>query len=394
MSRASADDYEFVSSDIDELLNDLISSYQLITGRTVRPASPERLFLSWVASALQEANANINYAGNQNIPSRAEGENLDALGELFFDQGRPDASPATVTMKFHISEAQSSAVIIPAGTRVAPGSGSPIFETVDEAQINIGETEVEVSCECQEDGTVGNGFAIGQINTLIDVDNILYYDHCENTDESDGGSDQADDDTYYELMVASEDAYSCAGSRGAYEYWAKTVSTEISDVVVNSPKPAQVNIYALMSDGTKAGEEVKKQILEACSEDSVRPLTDYVVVEDPEEVTYDIKLTYYTSEDAQQSAEELQAAVQTAVDEYKAWQSERLGRDINPSKLISMVMDAGAKRVVVEAPEFQHLEDGRNVAAKQGGLSYEEVKAPQIAKLNESTITNGGSEDD
>lgn len=394
MSRENADDYQFVDSDIDTLLNDLISRYELTTGRTVRPASPERLFLSWVASALEEANASINYAGNQNIPSRAEGENLDALGELFFDQGRPDASPATVMMRFHISEAQQTTILIPAGTRVSPGGGEPIFETIEDAQITIGETSVDVRCQCQTDGTVGNGFAAGQIDTLIDIDNCLYYDYCENVDESDGGSDQADDDTYYDLLVASEDAYSCAGARGAYEYWAKTVSTEIEDVVVNSPKPAQVNIYALMSDGTKAGEEVKAAILEACSDEAVRPLTDYVVAADPEEVQYDIKLTYYISQDTQQSASELEDAVNDAVAEYVAWQSGRMGRDINPSKLIAMVMEAGAKRVEVTSPVFKHLEDGREVPSKGGGLSYEDVKTPQIAKLGESTVTNGGYEDE
>lgn len=394
MSRENADDYQFVNTDIDVILNDLIRSYELITGRTVRPGSPERLFLSLMAGRELEQNVNINYAGNQNIPSRAEGENLDALGELFFDSGRPEASPATVMMRFHISEAQESAVVIPAGTRVAPSSGTPVFETIADASVNIGETTVDVRCQCQENGTIGNGFAAGQINTLIDVDNILYYDHCENTDDSGGGSDQADDDTYYELMVASEDAYSCAGAIGAYEYWAKTVSTDIADVVVNSPSMAQVNIYALMADGTKAGEEVKAQILEACSADSVRPLTDFVVVADPEEVSYDIKLTYYTSQDAQKSVSELEAAVNGAVQDYIAWQSERLGRDINPSKLIAMVMATGVKRVEVTSPVFTHLEDGRGVATNRSGLSYDDVKTPQLAKVGSTSVTNGGDEDE
>lgn len=383
MSRAANSDYQFVSDSIDEILDGLIQQYELTTGRTVKPSSPERLFLVWVAGALVEAYASINYAGNQNIPSRAEGENLDALGELFFNEGRPEATAATVMMRFYISEAQTSAILIPTGTRVSTVDGEPIFETIEDVYIGIGDTYADVRCECQESGIVGNGYAAGQINTLIDVDNILYYDHCVNTDESGGGSDEADDDEYYELMVASEDAYSCAGARGAYEYWAKSVSTDIADVVVNSPSAGTVNIYALMEDGSIAGSEIKAAILDACSADSVRPLTDYVTVEDPEEVEYDITLTYYLSADSTQSASDLEAAIEAAVDEYVSWQAGKLGRDINPSKLTSMLIEAGAKRVEITAPIYAHLVDGRSTAV-----------APQIASIGDITLTNGGYEDE
>ena len=383
MSRINSD-YEFVSYDVNKILADMIALYEAITNRTMQPSSPERLLLAWFAAAFAEANAAVNYAGNQNIPSRAEGENLDALAQLFFMTDRPDATPATVTMRFHISEAQTTAILIPKGTEVCDSDASVIFATASDAYIAIGDTYVDVRCECTEDGIVGNGFTPGQINTLVD-DSILYFDHCENIDESDGGSDVPDDDEFYDLMVASEDAYSCAGARGAYEYWAKSVSTEISDVVVNSPTPGTICIYALMDDGSIAGSEVKSAILNTCSADSVRPLTDYVTVEDPEVVTYDITLTYYLSEDSTESAADLEAAIEAAVDEYVTWQSEHLGRDINPSKLISMIMGAGAKRVVLTSPTYQHLEDGRDI---------QDVETPQIAAVGTITLTNGGYEDE
>ena len=385
MSRAAESDYQFVDDDLDTMIDELISQYEIMTGRTVQPASPERLFIAWIADALVEVNANINFAGNQNIPSRAEGENLDALGQLFYDEGRPEATPASVTVRFYISEAQSTAILIPEGTRVTTVDGDPIFETAEDAYIAIGSTYADVRCECDEDGEVGNGYTAGQINTLIDVDNILYYDHCENIDESEGGAEEADDDTYYALMVASEDAYSCAGARGAYEYWAKTVSTDIIDVVVNSPEAGKICIYALMNDGTIAGSEIKAMILAACSADSVRPLTDLVTVEDAEVVSYNIELTYYLSENSTQSASELEEAIEDAVDNYVTWQSEKLGRDINPSKLISMIMAAGAKRVVLTSPTYVHLEDGTDIL---------DPEAPQIASVGTITLTNGGYEDE
>ena len=53
-----------------------------ITGRSVLPADLEKLYIQWVKAAILQERVLNNYTGNQNIPSRAEGENLDALAEL------------------------------------------------------------------------------------------------------------------------------------------------------------------------------------------------------------------------------------------------------------------------------------------------------------------------
>ena len=69
-------------------------------------------------------------------------------------------------------------------------------------------------------------------------------------------------------------------------------------------------------------------------------------------------------------------ALAQAVEEYKTWQ-RTIGRDVNPSQLAAMVMEAGAKRVTVTAPTF---------AA---------VAATKVAALTGSaTVTYGGLEDD
>ena len=50
MSRNSG--YQFLSTDTKALVSQLIASYEQMTGVTVRPASPERLFISWIASVI------------------------------------------------------------------------------------------------------------------------------------------------------------------------------------------------------------------------------------------------------------------------------------------------------------------------------------------------------
>ena len=72
----------------------------------------------------------------------------------------------------------------------------------------------------------------------------------------------------------------------------------------------------------------------------------------------------------------IQEAVETAVAEYKKWQTCPIGRDINPSELIKKVMAAGAKRLDVIEPTFC------------------QVPATSVARIHMQTVTYGGIEDD
>ncbi len=373
-------EYQFVSTDTNALVSQLISAYEQLSGHTVHPASPERLFIQWIADVIIQERVMNNYTGNQNIPSRAEGADLDAIGELFYDKTRPAAQAAICTVRFYISEAQSSAILVPKGTRVTDKNNTLVWETTDDAYVGIGNTSTDVMAQCQTVGIIGNGYTPGQIDTLVDVFN--YYDHCENITTSDDGANTATDDEYYELMRSSEDAYSTAGAKGGYLYFAKQVSTEIADVVSNSSAPGQVDLYVLMSDGTIAGQEIKNAVLAACNDNHVRPMTDYVVVDDPETVSYNITFTYYISRSTSLSAAEIEAAVNAAVSEYESWQSSKLGRDINPSYLGSLLMKSGIKRIEMSAPAFTSLRDGSDNTV------------PQVAQVGAVTITNGGYEND
>ena len=374
--------YQFVPTDPEDIVTELTALYEAIFNTTVQPASPEQVFIRYIAAIIIQERVQNNYTGNQNIPSRAEGKNLDALAELTYSKERPEAKAATCTMRFSISEAQKSAVLVPAGTRITDTNKTLVWVTLEDNYIPIGETYIDVeNVTCQTAGTAGNGYTPGQINKLVDV--FDFYTSCQNVTTSGGGSDAPDDDEYYELMRSSMDAYSTAGARGGYVYWAKQESTEIADVIATSPTPGVVKLYVLMKDGTAAGEEIKAKVLAACSADERRPLTDYVSVEDPESVDYRIRFTYYIQEGGTESAEALEAAVREKVDQYVTWQCAKLGRDINPSRLISMLMETGIKRVDLTEPAFISLKDGSG------------TDTPQLARLDGTPeIINGGYEDE
>lgn len=385
MSRAGSD-YEFVTMDASQIENDLAAMYTAITGRTAT-SGPDRLFIQWIASILLLCNANINKAGNANLASRAEGEDLDILARDIYGVTRPSATAAGAQIEFTISAAQASPVLIPAGTRVTNQGNTIVFATDEDVYVSAGETTATVHATCATSGTEGNGLEAGEI--CVCVDPFAYYSECANTDTSAGGSDVPDDDAFYELMVQSLSAYSTAGAAGAYQYFAKSVSSEIKDVIVNSPSAGVVSIYAIMADGSPAGSEIKSAILAACSASDKRPLTDNVSVGDPTEVDYNINLTYYLATGTTDSAATIAAAVQAAADEYIAWQNAKMGRDINPSKLIQLVMATGVKRVVITSPTYTVLSSGN---AEPGDDPEDFI--PDIAKVGTVTLTNGGYEDE
>ena len=154
------------------------------------------------------------------------------------------------------------------------------------------------------------------------------------------------------------------------------------DVSLTFDGAGHVDIYVLMNDGTIATTEIKNAVLAACNESKVRPLADYVSVKDPGLVSYNIDFTYYVPTDTTLSGAAIQEAVDAAVEEYIAWQSGKLGRDINPDKLRDLLFHTGVKRIVLRSPAYKVLEGGKNNAA------------PQIAKLGTKTIVNGGYEDE
>ena len=375
--------FEFVNAtDEENLISTLTAAYEKITGQTVKPSSPEKLFIQWVAYILLLERTHTNAAGNSNLPSRAEADDLDELGETIFNLPRPAAKASTATMRFTIQEAQTFSILIPQGTRVTENTQAIYWATDADVYISAGQTSVDVDCTCQTAGTVGNGYSIGQINNLVDV--FDYYSSCQNITASDGGTDAPTDDEYYELMVESINSWSDAGARGGYEYFAKQVSSKIGDVIVKSPDPGYVKIYVLMEDGSFASEEIQKAVLEACNADDVRPLTDHVSVEIGSSVSFNVNFTYYIPTDSSKSAVQMAADVSDAVQEYVDWQCGKFGRDINPDKLRDLVLACGIKRLEVKEPEFTVVNNGLS----------EDHSVPEVPKIGTITITSGGYEDE
>ena len=354
-------DVSFIDSDSAMITNRMIANYETYAGKTLAPASPERLMLLWYASHIIQLRVLFDQRAKQNLPRYANGEYLDSLAELFKGVERLAAQSASTTIRFYISEAQESAQLIPAGTRVTDASGNVVFATTADAYITAGNVYADVPAVCQTAGDAGNGYVAGQVSVIIDV--FPYFESCANTTTSAGGSDIESDDAFYLRMRESEDTYSTAGPVGAYVYYAKSVNSDIADVKVVSPSAGVITVYVLMDGGEIPGSEILDAVEAALNTDDVRPLTDNVTAAAPTPVNYDIEFTYYIPSDSAIPASVIETAVATAVADFKAWQSAKLGRDINPAKLGAMLMETGVKRVEVTSPAYAVVEaaEGREI---------------------------------
>ncbi|MCX4355684.1 MAG: baseplate J/gp47 family protein [Oscillospiraceae bacterium] len=372
-------DISFVDTNTETLVNNLIMSYEAFTGRTLYPADPARLFILWIADIIMQERIIINESAKQNVPRYAQGDYLDSLAELFKDTERLQAQPATTTLRFHISAVQPSAQVVPLGTR-ATINGEIIFETTETATIPPGELYADAAAKCITTeidpvtgkeitiGAKGNGFVAGQISQIVDL--FPFYEEVENITTTDGGADKETDEAFYERLRDSMEAFSTAGPFGAYVYWAKTASARITDVKPTSPEPGVVDIRILLENGEVPDDQMLQLVLDTVNADKVRPFTDYVQVSAPDIVNYNIDVTYYIPSQSESSTAIIQQNVKAALENFKKWQSEKMGRDINPSKLSEMLMSAGIKRLEIRAPAFTQIEDNAVAILKTENVIY------------------------
>lgn len=363
---------QFAERDAALISAEVISRYEAAcreaTGEriTLAAADPRRLFLLTIAEIIVQQRSIIDRAAKQNILAYAEGDHLDHLGALLGVRRLP-ARAATTTIRFTRSGG-TGAAIIPAGTRVTASGTQIYFATDEDLIIEDGEDAGEVGASCTTPGVSGTGFLPGQISRIVDPVAMIH--GAANTTTSDGGADVEDDENLRGRIRLAPEGFSNAGSRGAYEYWARTASQLIADVAVHAPSAGCVDVYPLLKGGELPSEEILTSVAEVLNADSIRPLTDLVTIKKPTAVEYDLHVKWWLDRESSILGAAIQSAVGAAVDEWVSWQRAKLGRDINPSELIKRVISAGAKRVEVASPQFRALEFSEIAVARSTSVEF------------------------
>ena len=368
-------DIVFAEKSAEEIESSIITLYENLANRTLAKGDPVRLFLETIVLIIVNQRSLIDNAAKMNLLAYAEGDYLDHIGTLL-DVTRLEASHAMTTLKFTLSEAQSSTVIIPEGIRVSPGGGDILFATTESVEIASGEREATITAQCTEAGIQGNGYVAGQIRKLVDP--FPYELSVENTTESYGGNDIESDEKFRERIQIAPESFSVAGPTGAYEYWARSAHQGVIDVVVIGPPdtdPGHVNIYPLMTNGELPTQEILDAVFDVCNAEDKRPDTDYVHVLSPEPIEFELNVKYWIDRRRATQAMQIQAAVEAAVSNWLTWQRSKLGRDLNPSELNHRMVAAGAKRTEIISPEFRVL------------------TSSQVAVMTTKTLSLGGLED-
>lgn len=341
---------------------------------TLHDTDEEKILLDAIGYMFYQVMQYVDYTGKQNLLKYSVGDFLDNVGARCGVK-RGAASRASVTVRFTLTAEQDVDYMIPAGTQTAPSSSDNIFFAVEsDTKIPTGELYADAVCLCTLAGEDGNGFLPGEVDELVDA--LPYIDSVLNITTSDGGADAESDDDFADRIYYAPSLYSTAGSEDSYIYHVKSASVLVGDVIVYSPEPCRVDIIITSKNGGVPSEELLRTVTDYLMEKQRKVLSDLVTVRGPDTKTFDVSLTYYISTENQKYAGAIKEKIEDAVSDYIVWQTEKIGRNVTPSKLIQMVMEAGAKRVEIDAPADIVLEND------------------EIAVLGEKLVTYGGLEDE
>lgn len=356
-----------------QMISDFTTKYREITGKDIELslANPYRLILYAVTLQHYQMYMHLDNAAKMNLLKYSRGSFLDQVAALRGVQ-RDKGACAMTTMRFAVDDVMPSAITIPVGTKVS-GNGI-VFATTEVGDIKAGQESVDIPAQCTELGEKGNGYLPGEISRMVDT--IPFVDAATNIKETAGGADEETDDHLADRVYHAPSAYSVAGPADAYAYYAKAANPLIEDVYVSSPAPTEVEVRLSVQGGRLPGEELIAGVTEYLSARDRRPLTDKVKVLAPDTVTYNIDLTYYIADAQKAVALEIQKKVQDAIESYILWQNSKIGKDINPSYLTHLIVEAGAMRVEINEPV------------------HTVVEKTAIPQIGTKTVTYGGIEYD
>ena len=322
--------------------------YRELTGRelVMKEADPVRLIAYADCLLLYQIVQYADRAGKLALLKYSYGDYLENIGALKGIR-RMEGAASRTTLQFTLSGQRNNVTTIPAGTRVTAGD-EMYFETTDILEIAAGNITGKVNAACKVSGIKGNGYKIGELKIMVDP--IPYVEKVENLIATEGGADLETDTSLSERIYLAPSSWSTAGPDDAYRYWVRTFDPAVTDVWVGSEVPGIVEICFIMQGG-QIPEELEKYL----RDEKIRPLTDQVIVRAPDVQKYGIDITYYINRSDQIQTAAIQKKVLSAVQEYIAWQKEKIGRDINPDQLRKMLLMAGAKRAEVRSPVFQSI---------------------------------------
>jgi len=344
----------FINREPSFVMDEIKAQMETMLGRQIQPAQFEQLILQIIAYREVLLLERFNAGMAQMLFQFSNAPILDYIAGLVAVERLP-ASNAGCIVQYTLVPGHGN-VVIPAGSRVGTFDSRFIFQTADDLEIPSGVDSVEVLATAQQAGKEANGYDIGEVNLILDP--FAFVSTAFNLTVTGGGADIESDESLRERIKLAPHQYTTAGSRQSYIYHAKSASPAIIDVSVSSPIPGTVFIVPLLLEGNYA--QVLQDIYDACSADTVRPLTDTVIVAEPTEIHYDIEVEIVAFEGSNINA--VESKIRSDLQQFVSIKSKRLGIDIVRSHIsqvcripqvydVKVVLPAWPNNLVVDFDE-------------------------------------------
>ena len=356
----------------EEMVADYQDRYGEVTGKEqpLYPGNPMRLMLNVIAGEIYHAYEYMSYVFKQNFIKYMDEDVLKNWGATLGFTGN-NLKPAKCTLEFKVADALDFDVHIPAGTNVTAGD-NVYFKTDDSCTIKAGGLSVQVSATCTKEGSTGNNYMPGQLNTMTEP--VLNVASVCNTDISAGGRDDYSLEERRELTYMFPSTYSVAGPEDAYVFFTKNFSEDIVSVkVLTDDTSATVVIYIMLSDGRLPGEDYCSKVLDYLEGLKRFPDTDKIIVRPPETVMYELSAVYYISSENKDTESMVMKSVEEASRAFVSESCGSIGYDINPDIFTGYARAAGAKRLEIKSPVYTKINQEQialcsGISLRYGGL--------------------------
>lgn len=153
------------------------------------------------------------------------------------------------------------------------------------------------------------------------------------------------------------------------------VEREQIEVSIDKDLAGHVLITPIMEGGKIPSQDVLQKVYEVCSAEDVRPMTDRLIIQKPQQIEYDIDIVYYSSVQNEPECIRTIEGKNGAIDMFKEWQDTKMGRDINPDKLRALCLSpangVGCNRIQVLSPEYRKLRETEVAKCKRVSVRHE-----------------------
>jgi len=295
-------------------------------------------------------------------PEQAEGVGLDYLGRIV---GAVRRQPSAATAVFNINwetvplaDGAADITVYRSGDKV---DGEPDFSGRITAR--AGEPSTIVTLTATVEGQRGNGFAIGTLNTVTELNVVTEIPKftIQNITVTSGGNDYDDDVAMLQNIFYAQGDKAIGGTVYQYKAQINAALQNVAGMQVYSPPPPEniVELYFILRGGILPNERDLLTV-NNCVQDPIRRLQNekiYVYAPTYYDVTLDV--SYYVERENALNLSQVKADVLLAVQSWVNDESVNIGGFIDIDDLTARMRQVGAKNISVASPVPQRLNKGR-----------------------------------